>query len=305
MAAQTKLFQRLFWLVDTIYSADRITLREIDRRWRHASYNERPGSDYGERNFYRHRDTVFELFGIEIVCDRTTDEFFISTLGDAESNNVRSWLIDTFAINNMVNLAGDLKNRIIFEGTPEGSRYLSSIVSAMKEEHKLLVTYKRFDGDPHSFLLAPYCLKVFKRRWYMVGKPDDHPEETDPRVYALDRVVSLTITDTPYKFPRSFKASNFFEGQFGVDRRNTQVEDVRVRVKADAANYIRTLPIHSSQKELERNDEYSIFRFYVAPTYDFIQELRKHGPNLTVLEPASLRERFEEDHKAALSQYNE
>ena len=303
MAAQNKLFQRLLWLVDTVYSAGHITLKEIDRRWRYSSYNERPGSDYGERNFYRHRDTVFELFGIEIVCNRTTDEFSIGTLGDAESNNIRSWIVDTFAINNMVNLAGDLKNRIIFESTPEGSRYLSSIVSAMKEEHMLHVTYKRFDGEPHSFLLAPYCLKVFKRRWYMVGKPDDHPEETDPRVYALDRVQSLSITDTPYKFPRKFKATEFFEGQFGVDRRISTAEDIRIRVKADAANYVRTLPIHSSQMELERNEDFSIFYYHVAPTYDFVQELRKHGPNLEVLEPAHLRSEFIADHQAALSLY--
>ena len=46
-----------------------------------------------------------------------------------------------------------------------------------------------------------------------------------------------------------------------------------------------TLPIHGSQFELERNDEYSIFGFYVAPTYDFIQELRKFGSTLEVLEP--------------------
>ena len=47
-----------------------------------------------------------------------------------------------------------------------------------------------------------------------------------------------------------------------------------------------TLPFHGSQFELERNDEYSIFGFYVAPTYDFIQELRKFGSTLEVLEPA-------------------
>ena len=210
MAAQNKLFQRLIWLVDTIYSAGRITREEIDRRWRNSSYNDRPGTDYGERNFFRHRDTILELFGIEIEINRTTREYSINMLDDVQGDDVRSWLVDTFAIRNMVNLAGDMRDHIIFEPIPEGSRYLSSIVSAMKEQRQLRITYQRFEGEPHSFLLAPYCLKVFKRRWYLVGKPADHPEEKEPRVYALDRVQELSLTDEPYKFPHGFKAMEFF-----------------------------------------------------------------------------------------------
>ncbi|MGN1248340.1 MAG: helix-turn-helix transcriptional regulator [Paludibacteraceae bacterium] len=296
MAAQNKLFQRLIWLVDTIYSAGHITREEIDRRWAHSSYNDEHASEYGERNFHRHKDTIFEMFGIEIVCNRSTKEYSLASLGDMEEGGIRSWLIDTFAINNMVNIAGDMKNRILFEPIPEGTRFLSTIVSAMKEEHQLYVTYRRFDSPaPHSFLLTPYCLKVFKQRWYLVGKPEDHPEEAEPRVYALDRVKEICATDKPYRMPKDFKPSKFFEAQFGVDRSTTEAERIRIKVSAATANYIRTLPIHGSQFELERNDQYSLFGFYVAPTYDFIQELRKHGSNLEVIEPIHLREKFKQE----------
>ena len=155
------------------------------------------------------------------------------------------------------------------------------------------------------FLLDPYCLKVFKQRWYLVGKPEDHPEEHDPRVYALDRVKDIAVTDKEFKIPRDFKPTKFFEAQFGVDRRLTEAEKIRVKVSAATANYIRTLPIHGSQFELEKNDQYSIFGFYVAPTYDFIQELRKHGQTLEVLEPAHLRETFIKDCKEELANYEE
>ena len=296
MAAQNKLFKRLIWLVDTIYSAGHITRDEIDRRWARSSYNDDHDPDYGERNFHRHKDAVYDMFGIEIVCNRTTKEYYLANMGDAERGGVRSWLIDTFAINNMVNLAGDMQDRILFERIPEGTRYLSSIVSAMKENRKLMVTYQRFDRpEPHTFLLVPYCLKVFKQRWYLVGKPDDHPEETNPRVYALDRVKEICVVDKEGRAPHNFNAEAFFANQFGVDRRLTQPEKIRVKVTALAANYLRTLPIHGSQFELEKTDDYSIFGYYVAPTYDFVQELRKHGSNLEVLEPEHLREEFKQE----------
>lgn len=296
MAAQNKLFKRLIWLVDTIYSAGKITREEIDRRWVSSSYNEDHDIEYGERNFHRHKDAVYDMFGIEIVCNRATREYYLANMGDAQRGGVRSWLIDTFAINNMVNLAGNMQNRILFEHIPAGTRYLSSIVSAMKENRKLMITYQRFDRpEPHTFLLVPYCLKVFKQRWYLVGKPDNHPEEKEPRIYALDRVHDIAITDKEGRMPHQFNPTTFFENQFGVDRRITKPEQIRVKMKADAANYMRTLPIHDSQMEIERNENYSIFAFYLAPTYDFVQELRKHGPNLEVLQPEHLREDFKQE----------
>lgn len=293
MAAQQKLFQRLIWLVDTIYSAGRITREEIDRRWSRSIYNDDHDAEYGERNFHRHRDAVYELFGIEIVCNRTTREYSLSSSTDEMNTAVRSWLVDTFAINNMVNIAGDMRDRILFENIPEGTRYLSAIVSAMKEQRQLQVTYQRFDRhDPHTFLLSPYCLKVFRQRWYLIGKPSDHPEERQPRVYSLDRVLELSSTDISYKMPKGFKASEFFENQFGIDRSLTKAERIVIRVTAATANYIRTLPIHDTQLEIQKKDDFSDFSFRLAPTYDFIQELRKHGSNLEVLEPAHLREEF-------------
>ena len=296
MAAQNKLFQRLIWLVDTIYSAGHITREEIDRRWANSVYNDEHASRYGERNFHRHKDTIYEMFGIEIVCNRSTKEYSLASLGDMENGGIRSWLIDTFAINNMVNLAGDMKKRILFEPIPEGTRFLSPIVSAMREGRQLFVTYQRFEKpQPHSFLLAPYCLKVFKQRWYLVGKPEDHPEEDSPRIYALDRMKDICATDKPFHMPKDFNPSRFFAAQFGVDRSVTHAERVLIKVTAATSNYIRTLPIHGSQVELERNEQYSIFCFRIAPTYDFIQELRKHGATLEVLEPAYLREEFRQE----------
>ena len=305
MAAQTKLFQRLIWLVDTIYSAGHISREEIDRKWEQSHYNDMHESQYGERNFHRHRDTITELFGIEIVCNHTTKEYSIEGLDCNGGKRVRAWLLNTFAINNMVNNAGGLQDRIIFEEIPAGTRFLSTIVNAMKDGKQLWVSYQGFTRpEPHSFLLAPYCLKVFKQRWYMVGKPEDHPEEAEPRVYALDRVKELTLTDKSFRLPKDFKASLFFHSQFGIDRRIREAAKVVVRVNEYDANFIKTLPIHDSQIEMKTEAGKVYFSYYVAPTYDFIQELRKFGSTLEVLEPESLREQFKEESKNLAKIYN-
>lgn len=304
MGAQAKLFHRLIWLIDTVYSAKRITISEIDKRWERSHYNDKH-EPYCDRTLRRHRESIAELFGIEIACDPTTNEYYIAERGDIGGNGIRAWLVDTFAISNMVNLAGDMKNRIIFENVPEGSRFLSTIVSAMKEGRYLYATYQGFNRpEPHSFLLAPYCLRVNLQRWYLVGKPEDHPEEPDPRVYALDRMKDLVQMDKPFEVPKSFKASEFFVNQYGIDRSIKEPQDVQIRVKAYDAKFLRSLPLHHSQREIEQNDQFSIFTYHIAPTYDFIMELRKYGSRLEVLAPQSLREQFakEADDLKALYQ---
>ena len=296
MGAQNKLFHRLIWLIDTVYSAKRIKIGEIDKRWQRSHYNY-THEPYCDRTLRRHRTAIAEIFGISIECDESTNEYYIADQGDIGGKGIRSWLVDTFAISNMVNLAGDMKNRIIFENVPEGSRFLSTIVSAMKEGRYLFATYQGFNrAEPHSFLLAPYCLRVNLQRWYLVGKPEDHPEEPEPRVYALDRMKDLVQVDKPFELPKAFKAEEFFINQYGIDRSITEPMDIRIKVNAYDAKFLRSLPLHHSQKEVEQNDQYVIFTYRIAPTYDFIMELRKFGSKLEVLEPASLREKFKEEY---------
>ena len=83
---------------------------------------------------------------------------------------------------------------------------------------------------------------------------EDHPEETEPRVYALDRVKELGLTDKKWHFPKDFDANKFFSGHFGVDHQG-EPEHVRIRVDARTAQYMNTLPLHHSQKEELRTPE--------------------------------------------------
>ena len=304
MGAQNKLFHRLIWLIDTVYSAKRIKMADIDKRWERSHYNDKHERTYGARTLHRHREAITELFGIEIACDDTTYEYYISSRGDIDGKGIRAWLVDTFAISNMVNLAGDMKSRIIFENISEGSRFLSTIVSAMKEGRYLYATYQGFNrAEPHSFLLAPYCLRVNLQRWYLVGKPEDHPEETEPRVYALDRMKDLVQVEKPFELPKNFKPNEFFIHQYGIDRSITEPQDIRIKVNAYDAKFLRSLPLHHSQREVEQNDQYVIFTYHIAPTYDFIMELRKFGSKLEVLAPEKLRADFAQEVDAMKALY--
>ena len=111
-----------------------------------------------------------------------------------------------------------------------------------------------------------------------------------PWIYALDRIQDLQEKEESFEMPKDWDAEEYFEGCFGViaDHR-MEVQTVKLKVAAGQANYIRDLALHESQKERERNEEYSIFTYRLRPTFDFQQELLWHGEDMEVLEPEWLR----------------
>jgi len=64
------------------------------------------------------------------------------------------------------------------------------------------------------------------------------------------------------------------------------------------------LPLHASQEEIETNEEYSIFRYFIIPSTDFKQELYKYGSDVEVLAPESMRKEFAEDADKVNKMYN-
>ena len=118
------------------------------------------------------------------------------------------------------------------------------------------------------------------------------PGTDDMRVYGLDRIQAIESSTEKYKIPKDFDAERYFKNTYGVSFADDQPEEVKVKISAYQANFLRSLPIHASQEEIECNDEFSIFRYFVVPTFEFMQELRKYGSELEVLSPQSLRDEF-------------
>lgn len=286
------LFNRYIWLVDNIYRAGEhgITLDEINRRWEQSQYNE-TGENYPERSFHRHKNAIKEMFDIDIECDKRTGRYHIVNAEDIGHGAVRAWLLNTFAVNNLINESHNLKRRILFEEIPSGQRFLTTIIEAMRDGESLMLTHRAFHkSDASTLEVYPYCVKIFKQRWYMVAY---RVSERDIRIYGLDRIENLEPTKNKFAIPKTFDAKEFFEDSFGIIVDNDyKVECVKVRVDKDQRDYMRTLPLHATQREILETNEYSEFEFMLRPTYDFVQELRRYGARIEVLSPRWLREEF-------------
>ena len=209
-------------------------------------------------------------------------------------------MLNTFAINTLINDSQDIKRQILFEKIPSGQRFLTPIIEAMRDKVVLQMTYQSFSkSHPSTFTVKPYCVKVYRQRWYMLAKS----EVAELRMYSLDRIVELKPTDKHYRLSANFDAETYFAHLVGVSDVKNQPEVVTVRVNKQQANYLRTLPIHDSQHEQERNKDFSIFRYFVVPNFEFVQELRAQGSALQVLEPKWLADKMKKESKKVTALY--
>lgn len=246
------------------------------------------GERINERTFYRWRNKIFEIFDIDIVCRH--NEYYIDNKDSLHDNSLRLWLMNSIATHNMVSENFKLRDRISIEKQPSSEKHLHTILFAMQSNNKMIINYQKFNGVvEENLLVAPYGLKSFRRRWYVLVKREDN----NFRTYALDRIKQITITDTSFLMPDDFSMEVFFRNYFGIFT-NPEIEPQRIEIKvfAEERNYINTLPLHESQKEEIKEDNYSIFSFYLAPTLDFVMELLSFGKNIEVLSPASLHKRI-------------
>ena len=278
------LLNRYVWFVTTIYNRGPISLSDLQRRYE-SQFGR--GEELSERQFHRYTDAVEELFDIEIKYSRTQRGYVVADREGIDNMGMRKWLIQTFSVNNILHESQELKNRILLEDVLSGQQHLTTIVDAMREGVKLSMTYQSFGAEnPTTFDVEPWCVKLFEQRWYMLGNSDKL------RIHALDRIKALESTDRKFKLPKKFDAKKFFEDYYGIiiNDEDFDVEPVALKVDSWQSKYLRTLPLHHTQVEVERNDEFSIFEYRLCPSFDFQQKLLSMGDSAGVLAPVLLKD---------------
>lgn len=284
----SEVLNRYIWLVELLNRTGPITLKEINRHWERSQYYDLQSIPM--KTFQNHRKRIQEIFGIEIKCNRSFNEYSIEDMSEIHNGNLQRWLINSIAVSNIVQESRMLKNRVQFENIPSGQQYLSPIIEAMRDSHRLEITYQNFWSDePKTITLEPYFVKVFRQRLYVIGKTDQI------KTYALDRIKHLESTTSSFHFPEDFDPEAYFFNCFGIIRdEEDTATTIRIKAYHPQERYLRALPLHHSQREIEVKDDYSVFEWTLQPTYDFKQELLAKGDEIEALEPEWFRKEFGE-----------
>ena len=298
-------FKEYIWLVNTIYRAGRISFANIQKKWLKTEMSN--GMGLARSTFNRHKDAIEDIFGIFIDCDRLDKyQYFIGNNDVLTDESVQNWMLSTLAVSNEVGESMSLQNRIMLESIPSEHGRLADILDAMKQKVCLRIKYQKYgQAEVKEVEMAPYCIKLFKRRWYVVGNlTPENPERGSYRMYSFDRIKGLEHTATKFEVPEGFDAKELFKDYYGVMMsQNTVVESIVVRAYNNERFYVRDLPMHSSQREVGEGDGYVDFELRIHPTPDFFSHVLSRSSQLQVLSPQWLADEIRKMLRDALDRY--
>ncbi len=309
----SELIGKYIWLVQSLIASGGggMTFKELNEK-----YSRRFGQAYSRRTFNNHRLAVADLFGIDIDCDRSTNRYFIPYSGDVLDNNESiGWLVNTFTVNSLLSLGKErLSGRVSVEEIPSGQKYLTAIMQAMEDGKELEIVYGKYSSDSSETLhVQPFAVKEHEKRWYLVafcheraGADRRNDDINAWRVYGLDRITSLQVTDVSFRMPKDFDVDGIFSQSYGIyfPKAGQKPVTIRFKVTDEEARYLRDLPIHRSQvEENAAKGDGRIFRIRVIPNRNLTMEFCRHAGRLEVIEPEEVRLSVKEELEKAYKQY--
>ena len=253
------LFKEYIWLVNTIYRAGKISLVDINKKWILTEMS--GGVEIPRTTFNRHKEDVLH------------------------EDSVQNWMLSTLTVSNIIGESMSLQHRIVLENIPSDGEYLELVIKAMKEGKRVSITYRRYQSsDAKTFTLSPYCIKLFRQRWYLLGKFDDGGFA----IFSFDRIEDIMLTAESFTIKKGFNATKFFSECFGVVIGDgTKAEQIVLRAFGREKYYLRDLPLHHTQKELEPRtaearqqqeaQDFSDFEYHLRPTADFKGQIMSRG----------------------------
>lgn len=299
------LFKEYIWLVNTIREANGITFAEINDKWLDTEMSD--GVELARSTFARHKDAIEDIFGIYIDCDRQNGyKYYVGNEEVLSEDSVQNWMLNTLKVNNIISESMSLQDRILLQPVPAEGDFLTKVIEAMKRNVKITIEYRKYgDEQPKNLTFEPYCIKLFKQRWYVLGHfhrdaTDDMPESDYFGVFSFDRILSMTLTEEKFQMDPDFNAQAYFEKCYGVLVNDaTEVERIVIRAYGYERFYLRDLPLHKSQKEIDQGENYTDFEFFMRPTIDLSYHLLSSSDHIKVLEPKWLADEIYDMHLQA------
>lgn len=300
--------KKFIWLVDTVMRAGEtgLTLEQIADKWDHDDAMCEDGP-FSKRSFHRHRNEIDDLFSIKIESYSNGSEHRYRIADGARKGYFSRWMLDSIAANRILADSKDTAQFISLESCNDTA--LPVLLQALKERRMVAFRYNPFWSERpiDYFNFQPHALKMFERRWYLLG----HYDSSRPHLtYGLDRITDCRLQDDHYERDPDFDLDKMFDGVYGIDRGRSEskdteipIEEVWLKVDPYQANYLRSLRLHNSQYEVGEKDGYPIFSLRVRPTYDFKQKLLSLGSSVEVLKPESLRNVMRQEINAMMTKY--
>ena len=295
--------KKCLYLINLMERKGAMTLKEINDYYQYSSLYE--GDEFLPRTFLRYREYIEETFPCYIDFNQRTGKYELHRHQAlyGEDDSLYDYLLSAYHIEGMTELALKHREKILLSEAPTGVENVQVILEAIDKKRGIECDYYSFNKKSVKHqLLIPYFLRTWEQRWYLAAEPENHHHGIS--IFALERMENVILTKEKMLPSNKITAEEYFEGSFGVNHSDEQKpEKIRIKVYDTQVEYVKRLPIHESQREIESNSEWSIFEYRLVPCYNFYQQLLWHREKLEVLEPQYVRDEIKAVLKKMLEHY--
>ena len=256
----------------------------------------------GRQKLYRYKDTSYTLPLYRMNdSERNKIEEAIYVLKQFEGEPQYDW-VRTF----LMQIEGEQFNEntspvVSFQTNPDlkGITHFGKLLQAILTKRSLKLTYTPYGKKTFSANIYPYHLKQFNDRWYLIAQAEGYSTLAH---YALDRIDDFKEVALKYKEPE-VDFSEYFDDVIGVTvPEDTPSEDIIIKVTGKRFNYIRTKPLHLSQRIIEEAEDYAIISINVKVNKELESLILSFGDDLEIVSPSTFRNQIAEKIKA-MNQY--
>ncbi len=244
--------------------------------------------DISIRTFQRDLTAIESYYGIEIKFNKRSAVYEII---EEENNKDYGRIIEAFEIMSALNTSKKMANYIFLENRqPIGSQHFHGIIHAIRNKLEVIFSHENYwEGTIKKRNCVPIAIKEAQNRWYLIGFD---LEKKEIRNYGLDRISELEITKNKKDNPK-LDVENFYKNAFGIET-YFKAEKIILEIENSQKKYVKTLPLHTSQKIVAENENTFLLELFMHPTYDFKMELLRLGSWCKIIEPIWYRNEMKE-----------
>lgn len=245
----------------------------------------------GRQRIYRYEDTNFTLPQYRMNdVERNKIQSAINVLKDYEGEPMYDWArtilmqIEAGLFDANSSTVVSFQTNIDLKGIHHFNKLLKSIIT----KRVLKLKYTPFGKKQISVTAYPYFLKEYNDRWFLIARVKGCDYYSH---YALDRIDSFEELAMPYK-EADTSFDDYFDEVIGVSMPDCESEDILLRVSKPRFEYIRTKPLHLTQRIKEENKDFAIISINVKINKELDSVILSFGSDIEVLAPESYRERI-------------
>ena len=281
---------------------DDITFMESDQGW--SIQLER--FKEGRKVYYRYSDKDFTI-GNKGINPSEAEQLrdTLSILSRFKGLPQFEWIEEIqIRLEDTFKLKGNTVSSVSFEQNPylKGLSHFTELFNAIQNQQTLEVEYQGFKQDLISkIVIHPWYLKQYNNRWFLFGFNEQYQSLSN---LAIDRIVSINHSKESYIENKETDFEEYFEDIVGVSvNPNGNTQKVLVQIKIDSWPYIKSKPLHGSQKVVKETDTEVTVELDVQINHELIALLFSYMNAIEIIEPTTLRERFKTISEAIYNKY--